>query len=101
MQPKAPFTEQIAAAAGWTIFEALDYYADGHTTFFGVNDETGEVRKADVTGWHIGPSHYEEIRAALPKLAALGFPQRTGSGPLTAPEIDALYAAHYHLEAAE
>ncbi|OWV44231.1 hypothetical protein [Mameliella alba] len=101
MLTNAPFTEQIDAAAGWAIFEALDYYADGCTTFFGVHEETGEVREADVTGWHIGTRHYLDLRAALPKLAALGFPKRTGNSPLTIDEIDALYAAQFHVEAAE
>ena len=95
-RPNAHFSNEIDSHAGWTIFEAPDYFDEGYTSFFGVHDDTGQVRLARVSGY---PHVVNDLRmpAALRKLADLGFPN--ANAPLSFDEIDHMHASSVLVDA--
>ncbi|MBP0484657.1 hypothetical protein [Sagittula salina] len=81
------FADQEARVRGWTVFsERMD---DGRTSWFAINDATGENRTVNLSGWVMCVP-----LKTLDMLAEMGWPQRKlGDPPLQPNDIPEIYEA--------
>lgn len=84
----APMAVHYKTWHGWDIFEVENNDSDGamYSTYFAVNQNTGEQRDIDVS------PYYPDWRLIC-RVVDLGFPKRVGTSPLTHSDCDRIEAS--------